>query len=172
MRRALPLLLPWLAACTPIQEAPAALTPALQGAEIEIGEGGRCFGRDIQPAVIETVTAHELASPEVRGEDGTVVTPASYRTVTRQNIARERQDVRFETLCPPVYTAPFVESLQRALAARGYYDGPVSGQLDVATGRAIQDFQRGRGPDSPLLSLYAAQALGLVELTPEQLERL
>ncbi len=141
-------------------------------AEIEIGEDGRCYGRDIQPAVIETVTAQELASPEVRAEDGTLVTPASYRTVTRQNIARERQELRFETLCPPVYTQAFVESLQRALAARGFYQGVVTGHLDRATGRAIQDYQRGRGPDSALLSLSAAQALGLVALSPEQLDAL
>ncbi|WP_373353818.1 peptidoglycan-binding protein [Pseudoroseicyclus sp. CXY001] len=175
MRRALLLLT--LAACAPAPDSPGqggsgAMPPAFSGAEIEIGEEGRCYGHDITPAVIETFTAQELVRPEVRAEDGTVVSPASYRTATRQDITRERQDVRFETLCPPVYTQAFVESLQRALAVRGFYAGPVNGQMDVATGRAIQDFQRGNGPDSPLLSLAAAQALGLVALSEAQLDRL
>lgn len=158
-----------LAACAGMPaDGPA--VPDLVAAEVDVDDTGRCWGRDIAPAVIETVTAQEIESPAVIGPDGSVIAPAVYRTVTRQQIVRERGEVAFETICPPVYTRDFVESLQRALAVRGYYRGPVNGVLDTATGRAVQDFQRGNGPDSPLLSIGAARALGLVALSPEELD--
>ena len=157
------------AACAPVRAPAPSAVPAFMAAAIEPDAEGRCWGRDIQPAVIETVTVQEQASPPVLGPDGAVLAPATYRSVIRQQIARERQAVAFETLCPPAYTEDFVESLQRALAARGFYDGPVDGRLDGALDRAVQDFQRAEGPDSPLLSLHAARRLGLVALSPEQL---
>lgn len=143
--------------------------PTVGMAAIETASDGRCFGRDITPAVIETVTAQELAEPAVLGPDGAVLQPARYRSVIRQQIVRDRQEVRFETLCPPDFSAEFVATLQRALTARGFYLGPITGVLDTATGRAVQDFQRGTGPDSPLLSIAAARELGIVALSDNQL---
>ncbi|KIQ69057.1 peptidoglycan-binding domain-containing protein [Wenxinia marina] len=162
-----------LAACaTPAPEPAedeALVGPAFLSAQIESGPDGRCYGRDITPAVIQTVTAQALETPAVLGPAGEVVQPAVYASVIRQEIVREREEVAFETLCPPAYTAQFVESLQRALFARGFYRGAVTGHMDAQTGRAVQDFQREGGPDSPLLSLAAARALGLVALSAEQL---
>lgn len=146
--------------------------PAFAEAEIRPDPEGRCWGRDVAPAVIETVTVQEQASPPVLGPDGTVIAPATYRSVIRQQIARERREVAFETLCPPSYTTEFVESLQRALAARGYYRGEVDGRMSAALRRAVQDFQRRDGPDSPLLSLESARRLGLVALSREEIQRL
>jgi Putative peptidoglycan binding domain len=141
-------------------------------AAIETDAAGRCIGRAITPAVIETITAQELDTPAVLAPDGTVLQPARYRSVIRQNITRDRQEILFETMCPPAFTHEFVSTLQRALATRGYYQGPISGILDTATGRAVQDYQRGIGPDSPLLSIGAARALGIVSLSEEQLQRM
>jgi hypothetical protein len=146
--------------------------PAFLTDGIEIGPDGRCFATDISPAIIETVTAQVLDRPAVIAPDGTVASPAAYRTVTRQEITRERSEITFETLCPPAYTADFVSSLQRALALRGFYAGPVTGIMDIPTGRAVQDFQRVDGPDSPILSIEAARTLGLAQLTTEQIDRL
>ncbi|SHI88347.1 peptidoglycan-binding domain-containing protein [Wenxinia saemankumensis] len=162
-----------LAACGPVPDAETPGTDAPTLADgIEIGPDGACYGRDTAPAVVETVTAQEQVTAPVLGPDGRIARPATYRTVTRQQILRDREEVVFETLCPPAYTAPFVESLQRALAARGYFRGAVTGHWDAATGRAVQDFQRQDGPDSPLLSLGAARRLGLVALSQDQLDRL
>lgn len=146
--------------------------PAFMAAEIESGEDGRCFGRDITPAVIETVTAQVLDRPAVTGPDGEVLVPAVYRSDIRQEIAREREEVLFETMCPPAFTHDFVASLQRALSARGFYQGAITGILDAQTGRAVQDFQREGGPDSPLLSIDAARTLGLVTLSGTQFDLL
>ncbi len=44
--------------------------------------------------------------------------------------------------------------------------------MDIPTGRAVQDFQRVNGPDSPILSIETARALGLAQLTAEQIDRL
>jgi hypothetical protein len=160
-----------LAACASNDMPPDSL-PAIAGAEIETDAEGRCFGRDIAPAVIETVTSSEVDRPAVIGPDGTVISPASYQTVTRQQITRERNEVSFETICPPAYTPEFVSTLQRALAARGFYMGPINGLMDTATGRAVQDFQRQDGPDSPLLAIETARTFGIVALSQEQLDRL
>jgi hypothetical protein len=168
----------WLAACGGSAPPPDAVPsgapaiPAFLTDGIEIGTDGRCFATDTTPAVIETVTAQVLDRPAEIAPDGTVTAPAAYRTVTRQEITRERTEVSFETLCPPSYTADFVSSLQRALALRGFYTGPVTGIMDIPTGRAVQDFQRIEGPDSPILSIETARTLGLAQLTAEQIDRL
>lgn len=158
-----------LTACAP---ASGPQLPPLSDAAISIDTAGRCYGRDVAPAVIQTVTVQEVETPATTAEDGSVVSPATYRSHIRQEILRERGEVQFETICPPQFTAEFVESLQRALAARGYYNGPISGVLDRATGRAVQDFQRVDGPDSPLLSLAAARKLGLIALTRAEIDLL
>lgn len=72
--------------------------PAFLTDGIEIGPDGRCFATDITPAVIETVTAQVLDRPAIIASDGTVTSPAAYRTVTRQEITRERSEISFETL--------------------------------------------------------------------------
>lgn len=161
----------WLASCA-APPPPAPDIPAFLTAGIRVGPGGACFATDTTPAVIETVTERMIDTPAVLDETGAVITPATYRSETRQEITRERSEISFETPCPPAFTAAFVESLQRALALRGFYDGPVNGVMDVATGRAVQDFQRRNGPDSPILSIAAARELGLVVLTPEQIDQL
>lgn len=173
-RRTIPALALLLAAgCVPPgPEAPPPDAPALMAAEIESDAEGRCFGRDITPAQVETVTAQELETPAVIAPDGTILSPAVYRSVIRQRITRERREIRFETICPPAFTADFVASMQRALSARGFYTGPIDGALTRATGRAVQDFQRSFGIDSPLLSIIAARRLGLVALSAEQLDQL
>jgi len=130
--------------------------------EIETEISGKCFAKDVSPAVIETVTTQEVVSEEVRDPDGTVIRPATFRTVTRQNIVRERADIRFETVCPQTYTAEFVATLQRALKVRGFYAGLVTGTLDAPTGAALRRFQRNDGPDTPLLAIATARKLGLV----------
>lgn len=161
-----------LAGCAVPQAGDPHVVPAFVAAQIETDDDGRCFGRDITPAVIETVTAQVLDQPEVRAEDGSVVSPAVFRSEIRQEITRERQVVAFETICPPAYTVEFVQTLQRALMARGFYRGEINGHLDADTGRAIQSFQRDDGPDSPLLWISTARELGIVALSPEQIEAL
>ncbi|SLN31455.1 hypothetical protein AQS8620_01021 [Aquimixticola soesokkakensis] len=121
-----------------------------------------CFGKNETPAVIETVTVHVLDSPEQRDASGALTSGASYRTETRQEIVRERTVQWFETPCAEVFTPEFTATLQRALSVRGIYGGPISGEMDASTRRAVRVFQKGQGLDSAVLSLAVARKLGLL----------
>jgi regulator of extracellular matrix RemA (YlzA/DUF370 family) len=156
-----------LAACA--ADLPAASLPVFDPPQITRDAEGQCFGRDTIPALVETQTAQVLATPETLAADGSVATPAVYATSTRQVIVRERQEVLFETVCPETMTPAFVAALQRALKARGYYDGTISGVLDAPTAAAVQALQRQDSHDSPLLDIRTARALGLVALSAAQL---
>lgn len=154
-----------LAACDP-SVPDSGLRPSLVDAQ------GHCYGRTTTPAKIETVTVQVVERPAQVDGDGTVIRPAVYRTETRQRIVTERQVIEYETPCAEAFTSDFISSLQRALAARGLYSGDVNGRLDAATGAAIRAFQKPLGIDSPVLSMQAARALGLVTLSREQLDAL
>ncbi|NUB44091.1 peptidoglycan-binding protein [Fertoebacter nigrum] len=123
---------------------------------------GACWANDTAPAVIETVTEQVEVSPAVIGPDGTVITPATYRSSTHQRILTDRESVWFRTPCPDELTVDFIATVQRALKARGFYMLPLTGQMDAATGDAIRRFQQPLGMDSAVLSLAAARALGIV----------
>lgn len=162
-----------LAACTPalplgqpnepnlvqsLQEAPPGAAP------------GTCWGKDITPAIVETVTEQIVLQPAEVRNDGTVVQPAIYKTETRQAIMRERKVTWFQTPCASAQTPEFVSSLQRALKARSLYRGSISGQMDARTRAAVRAFQQPQGLNSGILSLAAARKLGLVAVNPPDTE--
>lgn len=123
---------------------------------------GTCWGKHVTPAVIETVTEQVQTEPPEMDETGRVIGPARYVTETRQEIVEERRTTWVEVPCADLQTADFIASVQRALAARGFYGGPVTGSLDARTRAAIRRYQAPRGLDSGILSLETARELGLV----------
>lgn len=150
--------------------------PTLATTRDDLPEGAdpdACYGRDTTPAVIETVTERVLVQPADIAEDGTIREPAKFRVETRQEIVEDREDIWFQTPCPDEMTPEFVASLQRALALRGYYDGPITGEANRDTREAVRLFQMEQGLNSGVLSIAAAKRLGLVaydrdETVPEQ----
>ncbi len=132
-----------------VQEAPPGAPP------------GTCWGKHVSPAVIETVTEQVMLQPAEIHADGTVTRPAIYKTETVQRIVRERRETWFETPCDSALTPEFLASLQRALAVRGLYHGPVTGRMDARTRAAVRRYQKPQGLDSGILSLAAARKLGL-----------
>jgi len=132
------------------------------GSSAPSGPESACWGKQISPAMIETVTEQVVDRPAELAADGAVLRPASYRTVTRQAIVRERAELWFRTPCPAEMSPDFIATAQRALAARGLFHGIVTGEMDASTARAVRRFQAGRGLDSPVLSLAAARDLGLI----------
>ena len=151
-----------LAACQPV---PGASVPPPGLAERPPGAPpGTCWGRQVSPAVIETITEQVQTAPAVTGPDGRIVTPARYATETRQAIVEARRVRWIETPCPDDLPPDFTASLQRALMARGLHDGPVTGRIDGRTRAAIRAYQAARGLESDILSLESARALGLVAL--------
>ncbi|APE42996.1 peptidoglycan-binding protein [Sulfitobacter alexandrii] len=123
---------------------------------------GSCWGRTVSPAVFETVTEQVQVEPAKVNPDGSVAKLPVYRSETHQEMVVPRRDNWFETPCPEVLTAEFVSSLQRALSARGLFDGAITGKMDDATRAAVQRYQQESGPDSGVLSLEAARSLGLI----------
>lgn len=124
-----------------------------------------CWSKHISPAVIETVTRQVLAEPAQLDSSGQAVRPAVFRTETSQQIVQPRRELWFEIPCPAMMTADFIRTVQRALAARRLYRGPVHGRMDAATRKAVQRYQAPLGLDSGTLSLDTARKLGLVAVT-------
>ena len=154
-----------LAACqSAVVEAPsrAELAAEVQRSSPPQGDAYTCWAAEVAPAVIETVTEQTLVAPEIRDAAGQVLTPASFRSTTRQRIVQGRDEVWFRAPCPAEITVDFIATLQRALKARGLYLQPLTGVMDGPTTKAIRRFQAERGLDSPQLSLAAARELGIV----------
>lgn len=128
---------------------------------------GSCWGKSIRPAVIETVTEQLLVQPAEMMADGRVISPAIYRTETQQRIVKPRHETWFETPCPDDLTPEFIASLQRALKARGYFRGVVSGAMDGRTRAAIRRYQSEQGLESGILSIETGRELGLIAIAPE-----
>lgn len=126
-----------------------------------------CYGREIEPAVIETVTEQLMVEPEELDRNGNVRRPAVFVTATEQRIVEDRTETWFETPCAMEGNAEFIANLQRALTARGHYTGEPTGAMNRATVRAVRAYQQPQGLDSGVLSLAAARQLGLSVWDPE-----
>lgn len=73
----------------------------------------------------------------------------------------------FRIPCPENLTPYFIATLQRALAVRGLYKGPITGHIDTETRAAVLKFQQKYGFDSHILSLESSMKLGLVPIRTE-----
>jgi hypothetical protein len=131
---------------------------------------GECWDSDVIPAVIETETVQSLVSPEQRDAAGQIISPASYQSVSKLRMIQDRSEVWFRVPCPEMQDTAFLATLQRALKARGYFLSPVTGQMDAETAEAVRRFQATRGLESKVLSLAAAQELGLVAVPLDRLQ--
>ncbi len=150
---------------TPGALGPASLEPELihSGADRPpSAKPGECWADAVTPAVFETATTHEMVSAARPATAGHPAVPAVYQTVSRQRIVKDRSQVWFRSPCPALMTPAFLGALQRALLARGYYTGPLTGAMDAPTRAAIRRYQAPLGLDSEILSLGAARQLGLV----------
>ena len=130
---------------------------------------GQCWASGIIPAVIETETEQTLVAAEQRDAAGKVTSPAAYKSVTKLRMVQERSEVWFRVPCAELEDEAFWASVQRALKARGFYLLPLTGANDAETAEAVRRFQAERGLDSPILSLAAAQDLGLAAVPLDQL---
>ncbi len=123
---------------------------------------GTCWGYKVVPAVIETTKEDVLVRPGLVPQGGLLQHTAIYQTTQQKKIVTPRQDIWFEVPCQDKLTPEFISSLQRALTARGYYKGAISGRLDRRTRRAVRAFQAPSGLDSDILSVETARKLGLI----------
>ncbi len=131
---------------------------------------GSCWGRALVPAVVQTVTEQVKTSPTILNEDGSIMRAATYDTVVRQEIVRERGEHAFEAVCEDALTPELVGSLQRALAARGAYEGEITEDMDWPTRQALKVYQQVTGPKSDILSIDLARQLGLAAVDRSTLD--
>ncbi|MEO1777486.1 MAG: peptidoglycan-binding domain-containing protein [Pseudomonadota bacterium] len=123
---------------------------------------GTCWDKTVAPAVVETQSRRVELQPAQISSDGRVQSPPIYKTEAQQIVVQPRRENWFEIPCTAVLTPDFVASLQRALQARGYYNGPATGEIDLRTRQAIHRYQRSEGFDNPTLTVAAARKLGLI----------
>lgn len=97
-------------------------------------------------------------------ENKAQVVPAGKKAAEKKEgeAAGKASTIRFRVPCPEVVTPEFTANLQRALQARGAYRGAITGRMDAATQAGVRRYQRSLGLDLPVLTLTAAQSLGLV----------
>lgn len=171
MRTALWLaVLPLLAACATALpeesgEGPLAPPPVLledSAAPPPDAAPGTCYARDRTPLRIETVTEPLPVLDALLVGDGSVQTPADWNLRTRQSIAGGGEEMLIETPCRADMGPDLIASLQRALAVRKLYAGPVSGRMDGPTRAALRRLQQQKGLDSAILAIATARELGLI----------
>lgn len=158
-----------LAACAaPDHVGRAEMAPSGPPPLAEPARDGRCYAHETIPAIYEHVMGEVQVVQAEIAPDGTVLRPPIYRRAPVPRIVCPRGELRFEAPCPQQVTPEFIASVQRALGARGYFSGNVTGMLDAPTTAAIRRYQSDRGLDSAQLSLETARTLGLVavELPP------
>ncbi|SDY11752.1 peptidoglycan-binding domain-containing protein [Citreimonas salinaria] len=155
-------------AAAPADRAPAPVPqpPAGSAPDAE----GRCWATEPVPAIYEQVGGEIMVIPAETAPDGTVLQAPVYRRAMVPRLVRPRGEMRFEAPCPAVMTPAFIASLQRALAARGFYVGAPTGRMDGSTRSAVRQYQAGKGLNSDQLSIETARALGLVVVPRSSLE--
>ncbi|ASM71664.1 MULTISPECIES: peptidoglycan-binding domain-containing protein [Roseobacteraceae] len=129
-----------------------------------------CWGKKTSPAIIETVEREILLKPAQVTSDGVIQQPAIYQRESIQEIVQERNDTWFEVPCAAKLTPEFISSLQRALAARKIYRGPVTGEMSMRTRAAVRRIQAPDGFDSDILTIATARKLGLVAVERQPAE--
>ena len=137
-------------------------------------QDGTCWAQLPGPTTTELVKQTILVEEAVIAPDGTETSPAIYRNVTAPQTVSTGDGRWFERVCAAELSPVLVMNLQRALAARTYYAGAASGEMDAATRASVRLYQQEQGLDSDVLSLATARQLGLVvvELPPTEDEAL
>lgn len=127
-----------------------------------------CWGKVVSPAVVETITRKVLVQPAQISSDGRVQAAPIYKEETKAEVITPRLATWYEIPCADQLTPEFVASLQRALAARGYYRDQVTGNMDLRTRDAVRRYQKDQGLEQKVLTVAGARTLGLiaVERTP------
>lgn len=128
---------------------------------------GACYVQYQAPAIIETVTEQVLVRRAKRGIDPqtgkpTDIVPAIYKTQTVQKIVKPRRQDWAEVICADKYNTEFLQSLQRALTARRYYRGAITGQYDERTKRAVRAYQKKHDINSDQITVDMAEYFGLI----------
>lgn len=162
-----------LAACAPPQGHD--VTQFIAPTKIETQSGpppedgdGQCWGFIAGETRTELEEQLIEVEPPKQAADSDEITPPIFR---KASVPVEITDPgrSFLRICD-TDLPPLVAALQRALDARGIYQGAITGEMDAATRDAVRRYQADQGVDSAILSLAAARQLGLVAVEIERPE--
>ncbi|MEZ5751194.1 MAG: peptidoglycan-binding domain-containing protein [Paracoccaceae bacterium] len=140
---------------------------------VALGLLAACQSGDPSPAVGRAEPAPQALGPAVSGCWATDRIPAQTRSefvVTGPDGARALREIQVAPAQDRLFAVPcaehlgpdFTATLQRALQARGLYTGAITGAMNDDTAQAVRRYQAPQGLDSAILSLQAAQQMGLV----------
>ncbi len=111
------------------------------------------------PEKFKTVTVTKMTSPP---SERRITIPEQYQTVSKTLKVSDGHMQWREILCDTNMTRGKVQEIQRALAAKGLYKGPIDGVVGHLTINAVKAFQRKAGlPVSQYVTVATAEALGV-----------
>jgi len=101
----------------------------------------------------------QLASPP---QEKRTVTPASYQTVTKSELATEGRMEWRSILCETNTTPTVVSDIQRALGRAGFNPGPIDGVIGRRTLAAVKAYQQAKGLSQGGLTQETLKSLGIM----------
>lgn len=111
------------------------------------------------PAKYRTIQVRELVEP---ARERRIHIPAEYQTVTRQVKVEDGYMAWAEILCETNMTPSRVTAIQRALKARGYDPGPITGRVTPQMMQAVNAYQRDNGLNvTKYLTIATVESLGV-----------
>ena len=129
-----------------------------------------CRVKISDPAIYETVTEKKLIAPAKFSSSGRQIAPPTYQNTIIYRVVRERAVRWFDTPCEDEINADLIVSLQRALAARGYFNGKLTAMMDHDTKVALRRYQAENGLNSDILARQTVIDFGLLPVPRDILE--
>jgi len=114
--------------------------------------------KQIIPAITRKMKKQILVSDAATK---TIEIPAKYRTEKRRTTVSPDREEWHPVLCEDKATHDIVKRLQGALIARGYDLNVADGKLGASTKKAVADYQRSLGYESPGIVFKTLESLGI-----------
>lgn len=128
-----------------------------------------CQAKVSKPAIYETVTEKIQIAPAKFSPTGRQIAPPTYQSQITQRVLRKRSAEWFDIPCADEVNAELIASLQRALAARGYFTGKLTAMMDHDTKAALRRYQAQNGLDTAVLARQTLLDLGLLTMPRDDL---
>jgi hypothetical protein len=112
------------------------------------------------PAEYQTVTVTRLRTAETTRSE---VVPATYQTIEKKRVISAAHLEWYQIICEVNATPDLVLRVQQALKDRGFYNGPINGELDDDTGAAIVAYQNQNNLAAGQLTIETVNSLGVAQ---------
>jgi len=110
------------------------------------------------PPKYTTIRVKKLVQPATTK---TIPIPAKYKTITKKKKIAEGYTKWVPVVCKTSINPTMIRSVQRALKAEGFYNGPIDGIQGAETNAAIRAYQKAKGLPVAGLSIATMESLGI-----------